>query len=111
MTSTTLVSLVLSLFSTFVSTPTLNTCHKPQHAGDATTQDLNSSTAPLDLDVSSPGSSTRKHPMGRDAAKAERKKAASILHEYAAKMHELSIEKISLFKESEAEQKVRLDKD
>jgi hypothetical protein len=44
-------------------------------ARDATTQDSNSSTTPLD--VSSPGSSTRKHPMRRDAAKAERKKVTS----------------------------------
>jgi phage host-nuclease inhibitor protein Gam len=64
---------------------------------------------PLDLDLSSPGTSTRKCPIGRDATKVERKKAASTLHEYAAKMHELSIENISLFKESKAERKVRLD--
>jgi hypothetical protein len=83
---------------------------KPQtnFAGDAATQDSNSSTTPLDPDVSSLGSSTRKHPMGRDAAKAEWKVALAS-HEYAAKMHELSIQKISLFKESETERKVRLD--
>jgi hypothetical protein len=39
--------------------------------------------------------------MGRDAAKAERKKAKSALHDYETKMHELSIEKFSLFKERE----------
>jgi hypothetical protein len=33
----------------------------------------------------------------------------SASHEYATKMHELSIEKILLFKESETEWKVRLD--
>jgi hypothetical protein len=60
----------------------------------------------IDLEVSPPSSSTRKLLMGRDAAKAERKKAKSTSHEYAAKMHELSIEKISLFKESEAERKI-----
>jgi hypothetical protein len=50
---------------------------KPQSssAGDAATQDSNSSMMPIDLEVSPPSSSTRKHPMGRDAAKAERKKA------------------------------------
>jgi maltodextrin utilization protein YvdJ len=47
--------------------------------------------------------------MGRDAAKAERKKAKLASHDYATKMHELSIEKISLFKESEAERKVQLN--
>jgi hypothetical protein len=84
---------------------------KPQSssAGDAATQDSNSSTIPIDLEVSPPSSSTRKRPMGRDASKAERKKAKSTSHDYAAKMQELSIEKISLFKESEAEQKVRID--
>jgi hypothetical protein len=54
---------------------------------------------PIDLEVSPPSSSTRKCPMGRDAAKAEKKKVKSASHDYAAKMHELSIEKISLFKE------------
>jgi hypothetical protein len=78
-------------------------------ARDAATQDSNSSMMPTDLEVSPPSSSTRKSPMGRDAAKAERKKEKSASHDYAAKMHELSIEKISLFKESEAERKVRLD--
>jgi hypothetical protein len=84
---------------------------KPQtnFAGDAATQDSNSSTTPLDPDVSSLGSSTRKHPMGRYAAKVEWKKVALASHEYAARMHELSIQKISLFKESETERKVRLD--
>jgi hypothetical protein len=84
---------------------------KPQasSAGDAATQDSNSSTTPFDPDVSSPSSFTRKHPMGRDAAKSERKNATLASHEYATKIHELSIEKISLFKESEAEWKVRLD--
>jgi hypothetical protein len=81
---------------------------KPQ-AGDAATQDSNSRATPLDPNVSSPGSYTRKRPMGRDAVKAERKKARLASHEYAAKMHELFIEKILLFKESETERKFRLD--
>jgi hypothetical protein len=78
---------------------------KPQSSstGDAATQDSNSSTMPIDLEVYPPSSSIRKHPMGRDAAKAERKKAKSASHDYATKMHELSIENISLFKESETE--------
>jgi hypothetical protein len=84
---------------------------KPQSSstGDAATQDSNSSMMPIDLEVYPPSSSTRNHLMGRDAAKAERKKAKSTSHDYAANMHELSMEKISLFKESEAEQKVQLD--
>jgi hypothetical protein len=73
------------------------------------TQNSNSSMMPIDLEVSPLSSSTRKHPMGRDAAKAERKKEKPTSLDYAAKMHELSIEKISLFKKSEAERKVRLD--
>jgi hypothetical protein len=69
---------------------------KPQVSSvkDAATQDSNSSMTHLDPNMSSPGSSTRKRIMGRDAAKAERKKAALASHEYASKMHELSIEKI-----------------
>jgi hypothetical protein len=56
---------------------------------------------PIDLKVSPLSNSTRKCPMGRDVAKAERKKAKSALHDYETKMHELSIEKFSLFKERE----------
>jgi hypothetical protein len=84
---------------------------KPQisSVGDATTQDSNFGTMPVEPEVSSPSSSIRKCPMGRDATKAKRKKAKSASHEYATKMYELSIEKISLFKESEAERKVRHD--
>jgi hypothetical protein len=69
---------------------------KPQSssAGDAATQDSNTSTMPIDLEVSPLSSSTGKRPMGRDVVKAERKKAKSAPHDYAAKMHELSIEKI-----------------
>ena len=44
--------------------------------------------------------------MGRDRAKAEKKKPSS---EFASKMHALSVEMISLFKEAEAERKARLD--
>jgi hypothetical protein len=84
---------------------------KPQSSSieDAATQDSNSSTMRIDLEVFPLSSSTRKCPMERDAAKAERKKVKLASHDYAAKMHELPIEKISLFKESEAEWKVRLD--
>jgi hypothetical protein len=63
----------------------------------------------IDLEVSPSSSSTRKRPMGRDAAKAERKKVKSASLDYATKMHELSIENVSLFKESEVERKVELD--
>jgi hypothetical protein len=84
---------------------------KPQSssAKDAATQDSNSSMMPIDLEVSPSSSSIRMCPMGREAAKMERKKAKSALLDYAAKMHELSIEKVSLFKESEVERKARLD--
>ncbi|TVU25779.1 hypothetical protein EJB05_28288, partial [Eragrostis curvula] len=51
---------------------------------------------------------TRKRPMGRNTAKAVKKKAASDLSEYASKMHDLSVQKVELFKETEAERKARL---
>ena len=66
----------------------------------------------LDPPMPSPSSSTRKRPMGRDAAKAARKKASTLFagsSEYASKMHDLSIEKIALFKDTEVERKARLD--
>jgi hypothetical protein len=71
---------------------------QPSSARDAATQDSNSSTMHINLEVSPPSSSTRKLLMGRDAAKAERKKAKSRSHEYAAKMHELSIERFRCLK-------------
>ncbi|CAL5018056.1 unnamed protein product [Urochloa decumbens] len=68
----------------------------------------------LDLDAgnsapstSAPSSSSGKRPMGRDAAKAAKKKAAS--SEYVSKIHDLSVQKIELFKETEGERKARLD--
>jgi hypothetical protein len=84
---------------------------KPQSSfvRDAGSQDLNSNTMLIDFEVSPLSRSTRKHPLGRDATKAEMKKVKSTSYDYAAKMHGLSIEKISLFKECEAERKVRLD--
>src|SRR6266540_3075699 len=48
----------------------------------------------LDPPMPSPSSSTRKRPMGRDAAKAARKKASTSStrsSDYASKMHDLSI--------------------
>ncbi|CAL5088968.1 unnamed protein product [Urochloa decumbens] len=63
----------------------------------------------LDPDKSAPASSSRKRPMGRDAAKAAKKKAASTSSEYVSKMHDLSIQKIELFKDTEGERKARLD--
>ncbi|TVU33049.1 hypothetical protein EJB05_24830, partial [Eragrostis curvula] len=60
----------------------------------------------LDPDVASPA---RKRPVGRDAAKAAKKKAASASSEYTSKMHDLSVQKIELFKETEVERKARLD--
>ncbi|RLN42289.1 arginine and glutamate-rich protein 1-like [Panicum miliaceum] len=56
----------------------------------------------------SPSSSTGKRPKGRDAAKASNKKA-SVSSEYVSKMHDLSVQKIELFKETEVERKARLD--
>ncbi|RCV19393.1 hypothetical protein SETIT_3G380400v2 [Setaria italica] len=64
----------------------------------------------LDPDDSSAASSTGKRPMGRDAAKAAKEKVAAASSEYVSKMHDLSVQKIELFKESEVEQKARLDK-
>jgi hypothetical protein len=51
--------------------------------GDAATQDSNSSTMRIDLEVFPLSSSTRKCPMERDAAKAERKKVKLASHDYA----------------------------
>ncbi|TVU24057.1 hypothetical protein EJB05_26452, partial [Eragrostis curvula] len=70
--------------------------------------------ASVDLSGDSLGNATqsvavaRKRPMGRDAAKAAKKKAASDSSEYASKMHDLSVQKVELFKETEAERKARL---
>ncbi len=66
----------------------------------------------LDPPLSSPSISTGKRPMGRDAAKGARKKASSSSggsSEYASKMHDLLIEKIAFFRESESDRKARLD--
>ncbi|CAN6317556.1 unnamed protein product [Urochloa humidicola] len=64
----------------------------------------------LDPDSSAPPSSSGKRPMGRDAAKAAKKKAtAAASSEYVSKMHDLSVQKIELFKETEGERKARLD--
>lgn len=86
---------------------------KPKSSGtkDATPERSNSNTVDLDPNDTSPSSSSRKRPIGRDAAKAAKKKASSVSlsHEYASKMHDLSVQKIELFKETEDERKVRLD--
>ena len=47
--------------------------------------------------------------MGRDTSKQAKKKAASASSEYVSKMHDLSVQKIELFKETEGERKARLD--
>ncbi|CAO2177288.1 unnamed protein product [Urochloa humidicola] len=57
----------------------------------------------------SPASSAGKRPMGRDAAKAAKKKAKLASADQVSKIHELSVQKIELFKETEAERKARLD--
>ncbi|CAN6343918.1 unnamed protein product, partial [Urochloa humidicola] len=66
--------------------------------------DLNSPS-----DDASPASSAGKRPMGRDAAKAAKRKAKLASAEHVSKIHELSVQKIELFKETEAERKARLD--
>jgi len=43
--------------------------------------------------------------MGRDTSKQAKKKAASASSEYVSKIHDLSIQKIELFKETEGERK------
>ena len=47
--------------------------------------------------------------MGRDTSKQAKKKAASASSECVSKMHDLSIQKIELFKETEGERKARID--
>ena len=47
--------------------------------------------------------------MGRDTSKEAKKKTASASSEYMSKMHDLSVQKIELFKETEGERKTRLD--
>ncbi|CAN6203205.1 unnamed protein product [Urochloa humidicola] len=78
-----------------------------------TPQNSSSSTHPLDLNLDpddpSPASSTGKRPMGRDAAKAAKKKAASSSSLELSKMHDLTVQKIELFKDSEVDRKARLD--
>jgi hypothetical protein len=47
--------------------------------------------------------------MGRDAAKAAKKKASSASYEHASKVHDLSTQKFEMLKVIEVERKVRLD--
>ena len=47
--------------------------------------------------------------MGRDTSKQAKKKAASASSEYVSKIHDLYVQKIELFKETEGERKARLD--
>ncbi|KAF8780008.1 hypothetical protein HU200_002020 [Digitaria exilis] len=63
----------------------------------------------LDPNKSSSTSPSKKRPMGRDAAKEAKKKAALVSSECMSKMHELSVQRIELFKETEGERKARLD--
>jgi hypothetical protein len=63
----------------------------------------------LDPDDSSRASSAGKRPMGRDAAKAAKKKASSASSEHASKVHDLSTQKFEMLKVIEVERKVRLD--
>ncbi|CAL5029276.1 unnamed protein product [Urochloa decumbens] len=76
-----------------------------------TPQNSASSAPPLNLNLApvdpSAASSAGKRPMGRDAAKAAKKAAGS--SEYASKMHDLTAQKIELFKDTKIERKVRHD--
>ena len=54
----------------------------------------------LHPEKSSSSSPSRKRPMGRDTSKQAKKKAASASSEYVSKMHDLSVQKIELFKET-----------
>jgi hypothetical protein len=62
-----------------------------------------------DTDDPSQGTSSGKRPMGRDAAKAAKKKVAAASSEHVSKIHDLTIQKIELFKETEVERKARID--
>ncbi|TVU25786.1 hypothetical protein EJB05_28295, partial [Eragrostis curvula] len=81
----------------------------PQNSSASRDNDLTSEQHNnfVDLDPDN-ASAARKRPMGRDAAKAAKKKAALDSSEYASKMHDLSVQKVELFKETEAEKKARL---
>ena len=59
----------------------------------------------LHLEKPSSTSPSRKRPMGRDTSKEAKKKAASASFEYVSKIHDLSIQKIELFKKTEGERK------
>ena len=63
----------------------------------------------LHPEKSSSTSPSKKCPMGRDTSKQAKKKAASASSEYVSKIHDLSVQKIELFKETEGERKARLD--
>ena len=63
----------------------------------------------LHPEKSSSTSPSKKRPMGRDTSKQAKKKAASASSEYVSKIHDLSVQKIELFKETEGERKARLD--
>jgi hypothetical protein len=65
----------------------------------------------LDLNEPSPARSTGKRPMGRDAAKAAKKKVAggSSSHDYISKMEDISVRKIEALKEAEVERKIKLN--
>ena len=63
----------------------------------------------LHPEKSSSTSPSRKRPMGKDTSKQAKKKAASASSEYVSKIHDLSVQKIELFKETEGERKARLD--
>ncbi|KAG2626308.1 hypothetical protein PVAP13_3KG347200 [Panicum virgatum] len=58
---------------------------------------------------SSSSSPSKKRPMGRYTSKEAKKKADSTSSEYLSKMHDLSVQKIELVKETEGERKTRLD--
>ena len=83
----------------------------PQYSGSRKTSppSVQRDIFDLHLEKSSSTSPSRKRPMGRDTSKQAKKKAASTSSEYVSKIHDLSVQKIELFKETEGERKARLD--
>lgn len=77
---------------------------EPKHGGVGEDIGHESNTIDLEDGNSGPASSAGKRPMGRDAAKAARKKAnysigSASSSEYASRMQDLSLQKISIMEE------------
>ena len=79
--------------------------------GDGTPTATN--TVHIDGDQSSPGSTSSKRPLGRDASKESRKNSASSLgstasSEYVSKMHDLHLERARRYNEKADEKSTQL---